>query len=229
MGTRALKKEVQKLLQADDFEKGLKSACRLPARKVINPLITLFFHPQDLLKWRAVAMMGTVVSQLATCEIESARVVMRRLMWNLNDESGGIGWGSPEAMGDIMAKSPRLADEFASILISYLDPDGNFIEYEALQRGVLWGNGRLAQARPELIKDSARLLIPFLESGDPMLRGLAAWTASALKVEITIPALNRLSDDSNRIVLFLDGNLVERRICQLLPPGLSGSPFTVHG
>ena len=229
VGIRALKKEVQELLQADDFKKSLEAACRLPARKVINPLFTFFFHTQDLIRWRAVAMMGTVVSQLATREIESARVVMRRLMWNLNDESGGIGWGSPEAMGDIMAKNPRLADEFASILISYLDPDGNFIEYEALQRGVLWGIGRLAQTRPELVKDSARLLVSFLESGDPMLRGLAAWAASALKVEITAPALNRLSNDDSRIAIFWDDKPVEGRICQLLSPELSGSPFTVHG
>lgn len=25
--------------------------------------------------------------------MDSARIVMRRLMWSLNDESGGIGWG----------------------------------------------------------------------------------------------------------------------------------------
>jgi len=60
-------------------------------------------------------------------------------------------------------------------------------------------------------------LLPFLESGDPMLRGMAAWAASALKVEITTPALNRLSNDSTRIAIFGDDKPVERRICQLLP------------
>ena len=75
---------------------------------------------------------------------------MRRLMWNLNDESGGIGWRArPEAMGEIVARSERLADEYGHILISYLDPDGNYLEHPLLQRGLLWGIGRFAHARPE--------------------------------------------------------------------------------
>ncbi len=102
--------------------------------------------------------MGMVVSNLADHDIESARVVMRRLMWNLNDESGGIGWGSPEAMGEIMARHSRLAQEFASILVSYINPDKNYIEHEILQRGVLWGIGRLAYERPEFVKDSEHFL-----------------------------------------------------------------------
>ncbi|MEA3417440.1 MAG: hypothetical protein U9R02_15080 [Thermodesulfobacteriota bacterium] len=56
--------------------------------------------------------MGVVVSNLADHDMESARVIMRRLIWNLNDESGGIGWGSPEAMGEIMARNNRLALPF---------------------------------------------------------------------------------------------------------------------
>jgi len=36
-------------------------------------------------------------------------------MWSLNDESGGIGWGAPEAMGAIMARHTGLADEYANI------------------------------------------------------------------------------------------------------------------
>jgi len=221
-GIRSLKKEIHKLLKAGNFIQSLEAACRLPARKVINPLITFFFHPQDLIKWRAISMMGTVVSQLALHDIESARVVMRRLMWNLNDESGGIGWGSPEAMGDIMAKSNPLASEFSTILVSYLDPQGNYIEFEALQQGVLWGVGRVAQARPGLVKDSAILLRPFLESGDPMLRGLAAWTAGILHAETTAQALDRLTHDANRITIYLGDNLVERRICQLLSESFDG-------
>jgi hypothetical protein len=46
--------------------------------------------------------MGEVMAHLADKDMESARVIMRRLMWSLNDESGGIGWGAPEAMGEIV-------------------------------------------------------------------------------------------------------------------------------
>ncbi len=63
--------------------------------------------------------MGRVAADLADRDMESARVVVRRLMWNLNDESGGIGWGSPEAMGEIMACHEGLAEEYSCILISF--------------------------------------------------------------------------------------------------------------
>ena len=55
--------------------------------------------------------MGAVVAHLAEKDMESARVVMRRLMCSLNDESGGIGWGAPEAMGEIIASHEGLASE----------------------------------------------------------------------------------------------------------------------
>ena len=61
--------------------------------------------------------MGALVFSLAEQDMESARVVMRRLMWNLNDESGGIGWGSPEAMGEIMARHSGLAEEYSKISV----------------------------------------------------------------------------------------------------------------
>ncbi|HID31456.1 MAG TPA: HEAT repeat domain-containing protein, partial [Desulfobacterales bacterium] len=117
--------------------------------------------------------MGAVVANLAEKDMESARVVMRRLMWSLNDESGGIGWGAPEAMGEIIASHEGLAKEYVSVLISYVREDGNFLEYEALQRGAIWGVGRVAQARPELVQNAVPHLVLFLESPDAAVRGLA--------------------------------------------------------
>jgi hypothetical protein len=73
-------------------------------------------------------------------------------MWSLNDESGGIGWGAPEAMGEAMAKHPRIAEEYGSILCSYIIPsDGpdNYLEYTPLRQGAYWGLARLAQTKPE--------------------------------------------------------------------------------
>ena len=143
MAMRQLKKQVEQLFQTSDFATALSCVAKMSARTVVNPLFGLLYHCDLQVRWFAVAAMGEVVSRLADREPESARVVMRRLMWNLNDESGGMGWGSPEAMGEIMARHPVLAREYAPILISYLNPDGNFLEHEGLQEGVLWAVGRL--------------------------------------------------------------------------------------
>ncbi len=212
---RPLKKKIQKLLLQEDFEKGLSQIGDIPARKAINPLFSFLCSLDELLKWRAVTAMGEVVTRLADEDLESARVIMRRYMWNLNDESGGIGWGCPEAMGEIMARNENLAAEFWCILISYIRPDGNFLEHEVLQRGVLWGVGRLGHARPQLLKDSADYLIPYLQAKDPYLRGLAAWSCKTLRNKKIDAILNRLTQDSAQLSIFVDGHLMQHSVGQL--------------
>jgi hypothetical protein len=128
--------------------------------------------------------------------MESARVIIRRLIWNLNDESGGIGWGSPEAMGEIMAGHDRLAEEYHNILISYIMPDGNYIEHE-------------------LVEGFAHLLYPYMESPDPTLRGLAAWTARLFDCKTTRILLKRLENDQATLTIYLDGKLEEFTVAQL--------------
>jgi hypothetical protein len=173
----------------------------------VNPLFSLFCDRDPLLRWRAVTAMGAVAAALAAREPESARVIMRRLMWNLNEESGGIGWGCPEAMGESLARSALLAAEYGCILISYLWPRGNFLEFSAIQPGVLWGVGRLGYARPGVMGDCAARINPFLTADDAPRRGLAAWAAGALGNAESIALLERLSGDAEGVDFYRAGRL----------------------
>jgi hypothetical protein len=208
ISSRKLKKMIQKLLLQKNLESGLAEIGRMPARKAINPLFSFLCSLDELLKWRAVTAMGEVVDRLADADMESARVIMRRYMWQLNDESGGIGWGCPEAMGEIMARNENLAGEFWCILISYIRPDGNYLEHEVLQRGALWGVGRLAHARTQLLKTSTDYLHPYMQTDDPYLRGLAAWAAGALRNKNTETILNQLRGDSAELSIYHDGYII---------------------
>jgi hypothetical protein len=221
MGGRQLKKEILGLLNHDKFEESLEAVCLMPARQAVNPLFSFLYHKDELIKWRAVTAMGAVVACLAREDLESSRVVMRRLIWNLNDESGGIGWGSPEAMGEIMARHGGLAREYASILVSYINEAGNYLEHEMLQRGVLWGLGRLARARPELVGNAGDDLPPFLKSNDAHLRGLAAWAAGAISSKTIKPLLSNLIDDEASISIFINMRIVERTVGQLAAEALA--------
>ena len=221
MGHRQLKKKILSLLGRNDLEKGIDEICQLPARKAVNPLFSFFYNTNELIKWRAITAMGAVVSGLADQDMESARVVMRRLIWNLNDESGGIGWGSPEAMGEIMARHAGMAEEYAFLLVSYVNEQGNYLEHPILQRGVLWGLGRLAHSRARLVNHAAPFLLPYMRSEDPYHRGLSAWTAGALDNELTKPLLQNLSDDKALINIFIDMNFIEVTVGQLAREALS--------
>jgi hypothetical protein len=219
--SRQLKKIIRKLLLQQNIESGLAEIGRMPGRKAINPLFSFLCSLDELLKWRAVTAMGEVVDRLADTDMESARVIMRRYMWQLNDESGGIGWGCPEAMGETMARNENLAQEFWCILISYIQPDGNYLEHEGLQRGVLWGVGRLAHARPLLLKTSVDYLYPYMQTDDPYLRGLAAWASGALRNKNTEAILKRLTQDGAKLDLFLDGQLKRYSVGELATEALT--------
>ncbi|MDI6789802.1 MAG: HEAT repeat domain-containing protein [Thermodesulfobacteriota bacterium] len=218
---RNLKRQVLELLTSTDLNPALDELCRLPARQVINPLFSFLSGADPAVRWRAVTAMGMVVARLAAKDMEGARVIMRRLMWSLNDESGGIGWGAPEAMAEIMARHDGLAGEYAHILVSYVRPEGNFLEHELLQRGAVWALGRLAQVRPDLIQDCIPNLLPYLKSEDDTVRGLAAWTMGLLRAETARSLLEGLLADNAEIQLYLDNEITVRRVSALARQALS--------
>lgn len=220
---RTVKHMVLNLLKSDDFYQKTNTLLRLPGRKVINPLFSFLCHFDQKVKWRAVTAMGVVVANLAKQDMESARIIMRRLMWSLNDESGGIGWGAPEAMAEIMACNQRLAEEYVNVLVSYVWEDGNFLEYEMLQRGAVWGVGRVAEIRLHLLQltDISHYLLPHLESKDTTVRGLAVRAMGLIGIEADLAKIEPFLDDDAEIEIYLNSKLVMRRISDLAKEAIS--------
>ncbi len=214
-GGRALKQQILKLVNSGEPAAAEKEIKNVPPRKVINILFSFVQNTDPKIKWTAVTLMGSVVNKIADENIEDARVIIRRLMWNLNDESGGIGWGSPEAMGEILARHAKLSEEYSNILLSYARADGNYLEHEMLQRGLLWGIGRLAQKRPYLIKDSIQYIEPYLESTDAVKRGLATWIMGMIGEEDVQPILEKLKEDEAEIQLYIDQRFIDIQIKDL--------------
>jgi hypothetical protein len=217
---RSLKKKLFDLLTRGDLDEALVEIGRLPPRQIINPLFSFIQSGNEKVKWGAVKAAGLVVSQLADSDLEAARVIMRRLMWNLNDESGGIGWGSPEVMGEILAAHNGLAQEYAHILLSYAREEGNYLELDALQRGLLWGISRLSEKRPELIGGATAFLLPYLESQDQVIRGLAVRLMGLLQAKDALPRLRELAEDESEVVIMVENNLVTVRVKDLAEEAL---------
>jgi len=221
MPFRQLKKDVFRLLIEEDFPEALVRISRLPEKQVINPLFSFLYHGDEIVRWHAVSAMGVVTTGLAEKNMESARIIMRRLIWNLNDESGGIGWGSPEAMGDIMARSQPIAREFSKILISYALPHGNYLEHGLLQRGMLWGIQRLSKADPVLTQAAIPFIRPFLTSEDPYHKGLAICFAETMNDTIVIPELEKLIQDDTLIPLYNNFQMITHKVSNLARSALA--------
>ena len=217
MGRRTLqRRRLLDLLRSRDIDRAVAELGRLPGRGFVNPLRSALCSDEEA-KWPAVTVMGILTADLAERDLESARVVLRTLMWNLTEECGGIAWGVPESMAEIMACHETLASEYVPILVSYMREDGNFLEYEPLQRGVTWGIGRLAQVRPELLlaNDAGRYLLPYLESGDATVRGLAAWASGMLGKREPGAKLEVLLEDREPVRIYLNRELVTSTVGEL--------------
>lgn len=218
---RKIKPQVRAVLAASDRLDRLDELDSIPVRRLTGPLFSLLLDKDQLVGWRAVTAFGRMVARAAGDSLEEGKVLMRMCMWRLNEESGNLGWGVPECMGEAMARHEGLAEEFHSILASYVDDrkgrDGNFLDHPLLRRGVYWGLGRLAEERPGLAAKGRPSMIRALGEQDAVNRASAAWgLVSLLKAdaageredEIRV-ALAGLEDDREPVTLYLDNRLVE--------------------
>jgi len=214
---RKTKKQVGEILSLGIRSQALDRLAQIPDAQLTGHLFSYFYNKDELIKFRSVTAMGELVARIADDSMEKARIILRRIMWNLNDESGGIGWGSPEAMGEILSKSPSLAREFKSILFSYLDHRGNHIEHEMLQRGVLWGIGTYLGAAPNDLTDVTReQLQEHFSSKDPVKCGYAIRALSNAHVFECMILPDVIQADKTTINIYTGWNFTPTRISDMV-------------
>ena len=209
---RALKARLRPLLAGEDWQDHL-TEIEDYGLSAVGPLIACL-PLEPLTRHRAAVALGRVVNRIAEAHPEDMRNIMRRLMWHMNEESGNIGWGIPEAFGEIAAACPQAGREFHRVLISYiieLEKDDNFCDQDVLRRSCYWAIGRLAQSRPDLAAPAR----PWLRKGaaldrDTVCCGMAAWALSCLGPTLDdMPVLRALaaSGDQTPCTIF-DGQTV---------------------
>ena len=225
MNRRMVKKKVLQQLAQGNVETIVDEFAGDYSPALVNSLFSALCAPSEAVRWQAVVCFGKVVPLIAARDMEAARVIMRRFLWSLNDESGGIGWGAPEAMAEIMARHEGLAEEYLHMLISYLRhdgpqlfEDGNFLELPMLQRGLLWGIGRLCATRRDLLLERgvAADIPQYLTSEDMVVRGLAVWCLTELGTGAALEEIKDMARADVQVPIFRDGNIHTSSLAQLI-------------
>lgn len=224
-GGRDIKRRVLEILDRTDEDFGMDEILALPGQSVIGPLFSALCASSAKIRWHAVTAFGQVVANMAEATPEKARVVMRRFIWSLNDESGGIGWGAPEAMAEIICQSQIMATEYHNHVLAYIHEDhcrpDCYLEHAPLRRGAVWGAARMAQVRPDLaIKAEADLLCALTDCDAP-IRGLAAWACGLLELTAALPLLQSMTSDATRMELYRDRHLFEITLATLAGEAIS--------
>jgi HEAT repeat protein len=164
-------------------------------------LVSLLCDQDELVRWRAVSALG----HLAGAHPELAQPLVTRLFWSLNDETGGIGWMSAPALGEIGCRAPRLLGQCVRPLVRYLDEP-------YLLAGALWAIGRLAPAYPAETREVVPEVSLRCDSADPAVRAHAAYALGAVGDSRGRGALSNLADDESPARIYEGGQLVTKQV-----------------
>lgn len=183
---------VRRLVDGRDHEGLARWALQEP--DTIVTVVSLVFERDDLRRWRAIEALGQLAAAVAQEEgLEKVRGIIRRLLWLMNDESGGIAWHGPEAIAEVLNSVPELLEEYGRIVASFIDepPFGP---------GVHRAISRLAHQAPGQFEHVADRLLRSPGSIDPAERAHGLLALSTLVPERAVEAAEALSDDEAEVI-----------------------------
>ncbi|MEK7331762.1 MAG: DVU0298 family protein, partial [Nitrospirota bacterium] len=95
-----MKEKIKRLLTEKRFDELIRLS--YPESRILSTLISLTYDKKSLMSWRAIEAVGLASKEIARTRPELVRNTVGRLLWMIRDESGGIGWSSPEMLGEIV-------------------------------------------------------------------------------------------------------------------------------
>ncbi|MBO4317979.1 MAG: HEAT repeat domain-containing protein [Mailhella sp.] len=123
---------------------------------------------------RAAEGMGFAVAGIHAHDgAEPAKNIVRRFIWHMNEESGNAGWGIPVAFAEVLAACPPLAEEYHTILLSYLldlPGDSNYCDFAPLRSECYDAAELLLLRCPQYREPAKRFLADILADPDPSCR-----------------------------------------------------------
>ena len=186
-----MKKEVLTLLEKQDYDKLISLSSR--NKKILSLLISLSYDKKSVISWRAIESIGLISKEFSKLNPEFIRNIVGRLLWMIRDESGGIGWSSPEILGEIVRNSPGLYSDIATVIVS-------FHNEPLLRAGILRAIGRMGKISAEIFDYAVPVALTYLKSPDPVVRGYAAWALGELGASEAVNEIKKLEADNNHII-----------------------------
>lgn len=190
---RERKSALRKLLAARDPVALKTWASREP--HAVRTLFAALFETDVLLRWRAIEGLGWIAGDAARSDPERVRDWIRRILWNMMEESGGLMWHGPEAIGEILANAPSLIPE-------YLGPLGSYRVEEPFEAGTYLALARIAAVAPDAVSVIAEVLLPGLTDPDPRIRAHAALALGRIGHAAARPGIAALLVDETPITTY---------------------------
>ena len=158
-----IKRTIQQALEQNDLDAVVSLVQQ--HRRALSQLVRIAYDKETLAGWRAIRAIGRVAKVLVKTDDEFLRVTIRKLLWSLSDESGGIGWAAPEILGEIVSADPGKFSDIIPLIAEVYE-----IEEKVFRPGVIYALTRIAEATPELVLDYQKIIVRSLVDIDPLTR-----------------------------------------------------------
>jgi hypothetical protein len=150
-------------LEQNDLEK--IAALAQHNKRVLSSLIRLAYDKETIVGWRAIKAIGLVAKAIVKTDDEFLRITIRKLLWSLSDESGGIGWSAPEILGEIVSADPEKFSDIIPLIAEVFN-----VEERVFRPGIVYALGRIAEAAPERVAGFQKIIITSLADKEPLLK-----------------------------------------------------------
>ena len=141
--TKVWKDDLESALAHEDHE-AILAVARQQVARVIRYLNGRLYSGDAGEKWQAVRALGALLRDRELVDDRRATDLLRRFVWALNDESGAVPYGMPEAIGEVLAVRPEFQQAFLPILCSLLTED-DMSQTGPVEQGALWAVGRVGR------------------------------------------------------------------------------------
>ncbi len=204
MNTTA-RQQIDNLLMQRDFERVL-DLCQME-RQALKALQRNLYSIEEKLLWPAIEAIAVIMETWwLSGDEEKVREYIRKLLWSINDESGGIGWNAPQTIAETIVRIPELVDPYGSIII-----DRTMKEPLLVQNG-LWAIGRLGRRIESDLGFFKEVVLENFESDNPHTLALAAWAMGEAAFKPALPMLESLRMRPELVRIYIDGKFCERTI-----------------
>jgi hypothetical protein len=159
----SLKKVILHFLEANDLD-AVASLVK-ENRRALAVLVRISYDKETLAAWRAIKAVGLAAKALVKTDHEFLRETVRKLLWSLSDESGGIGWSAPELIGEIVSADPKRFSDIIPLIAQVYE-----VEEETFRPGVVYALARIAETAPDQVAVYQKIAIMSLADNNPLVK-----------------------------------------------------------
>ncbi len=209
---QSLKRDILHALESDDLNAVISLAKE--NRKILSRLVRIAYDKETLAGRRAIKAIGLLAREFVKTDPAFLREAIRKLLWSLSDESGGIGWSAPEILGEIVSADPARFSDIIPLIAEVYD-----IEEKVFRPGIVYALGRIAEVDPALVAAHKDIVIRALSDHDPLVKVYAIELITALKtlissedLDIIKKQIEKLKSDRAEVWIYKDTGFVSIQV-----------------